>query len=431
MKLLKQLSPNEDGSSAAGEGAAVKTGAERSREIFASFSEQVSAQIDDEPVVPPVVVEQPIPAAKVEEEAGESVEALLAANKKAVEEAAALKAAESKTPEAVAEETRIAEAIKGFTPEQKASFSKGEINERGEPVTPVIAEGFKTGTENAPAVSEDESWITLGNELGYEVKEDSLEGYKAAQDEFVNNKLAEIESADIVKRFAHVPVESQIYIRGINAGLTPEQIEAPKLQIAKWEAMDDSELIAESLRNQKYDEKYIEFKLAEYVAEDKLALAATPLRKQVADEKANLAQAQLADIEATEIKQAKIVERQNDLVAFKKAVDMIPEFMGTKLSDANKQLIVDKYLKDEYHGVLKSHKDLAEFAVWKEYRKEAEQKLRSKILEDKSKEDKNELHNIPVIPKSGQNSVSKVVVDGKEKSRFGKVTEGLMKTVEQ
>ena len=311
--------------------------------------------------------------------------------------------------------------IEKLTPEQKIKFEAGEIDAKGNPVE----EGFK-GTTKTEDADGDSSWIVVAKELGYpELKEDSFDAFKIAQETKIEEIRKEASNKDFEAHVLDLPAKEQLIVRGLKTGLTMEQIEAPIKTLDSLLSLSDAELLQADLKERGIKQDVIDYQVQKLTEEGNLDKEVAPIRQMLQDKRTgietNLLE-QVKDLEV-ELKTQKQNAIKEDVETFKKVMDTIPELMGTKLSKANKEVITAKYEKGEYHDLLTNHKEMAEYLLWKEYRKEAEQNLVNKALEYKRRGETNSRHVIPPIKKGAASSVSKVQTDGKAKSEFASVAD--------
>ena len=412
MKLNRQLSPGPDGSGSA---------AAPTENSFDLLSAELELDLTHNDL--------PIPEKKEEvekvydEDGAEITDPVKAAELKleqqasADEEAKKIKLGEEKIPAEPSKEEL--ELISKFTPEQKADYDAGKIDINGEPV------GFK-GDDGKGANEDDDasSWIVVAKELGYpEPKEDSFEAFKEVQATKIEEIRKEIELKAFEDHLKDFPAKEQLFFRGFRAGLTMEQIQKPIDTLNSLMALSDADLLAASLKARGLKEDVIQYQIQKLVEEEKLELEVAPIRNELKTEKDGQEQnllEQVAELEA-KLKTEKEDAIKEDRVTFRKVLDTIPELMGTKLSKANKEVVAAKYENGGYHDLLTNHKEMAEYLLWKEYRKEAEQSLVNRALENKRRGEQNTIHNIPPIKKGAGSSISKQQPDGKQKSEFAQV----------
>lgn len=326
---------------------------------------------------------------------------------------------DAKSVEATKEEERIAEAIKTFTPEQKASYEKGDINEKGEKVE----KGFSTpGTET----SEDGSWVDVAKAMGFEIKEDTFDAFKQAQEQYKETIKQEVEQKKFEEMVLDLPAKEQIIVRGLKAGLTMEQIEAPRKKIAELVGMSDADLLAADLTARGLKEDAIEYQISKLVETDKLELEVAPLRALLKTRQESMDADMLADVTAieTELKERKSTALEAEYKSLEKVANTIDDFMGTKLTKANKDYVLSKYKNGEYHDILTDHTKFINTLLYMEYGKEAQTNLINKALEDERSKAKTGLHNIPPIRGGAPQSVSKTKVGEQGKPSMATASAG-------
>lgn len=407
----KQLSPEPDGSGSA---------AAPTESSFDILSAEVELELTANDL--PIPEKKEEKAEHFDDDGAEITDPVKLAEIEAEKTKAAADAEAEKGKVKLGEEAETEEQlIEKLTPEQKIKFEAGEIDAKGN----AIEEGFKGAAKNDDADG-DSSWIVVAKELGFsELKEDSFDAFKVAQEAKIEEIRKEASNKDFEAHVSDLPAKEQLIVRGLKTGLTMEQIEAPIKILDSLLSMSDADLLAADLKERGIKQDVIDYQIQKLTEEGNLDKEIAPIRQMLEEKKSGINDTLLNQVKQLEeqIKTEKQTAIKEDVETFKKVMDTIPELMGTKLSKANKEVITAKYEKGEYHDLLTNHKEMAEYLLWKEYRKEAEQNLVNKALEDKRRGEQNNRHVISPTKKGAGSSVSKVQTDGKARSEFASVAD--------
>ncbi len=303
------------------------------------------------------------------------------------------------TPAVVEEETKPIEAFKIPGVENDAVAETPEQIAHREAVA-------KLETE--------QNWINLAKVNNVEITEDTFSAYdKATRAKFESDKQAAVEALRQEKldlELNKLPVEARAIIEGLKEGHSVQDLLAPVQQIDNLLALSNEELVAEDYRLQNVEgqppvwtEDLIEKQIADLIENDRLDLAAAPLRTILNNNKKVVAQnqvdkfAQLQQQRAEHESKMRITESET----IKNTISSMKEYMGVPITPEVVNYIQQKWAKGEYHDSFKDPKKVADFLVYQEFGDQGIKALKNREYQRGRDEIANKLHNIPPVSKTG------------------------------
>lgn len=258
-----------------------------------------------------------------------------------------------------------------------------------------------------------DNWVDLGKELGFEVKEDSFDVFKKSYEEFKENEKKELEKSIVSKKkddlLLAYDAEAQLIIKGLDAGLTLEQIQKPFAKIDQYLSMGDADLIAEDLRLQGWPEDKIEKKILDLTETEKLELHAFEIRKSLEDSKKEISlsrEKELSDIKAQQEQKMKDTLNK-EAEEIHSQLKTVQSFMESPIKEKHINYVMNKWKNGEYHEDFKDPKVIADFLLYKEFGAQGIKNLANKKLQEGRSAVVKKLHNIPPITSGNQGSNTK------------------------
>jgi hypothetical protein len=247
------------------------------------------------------------------------------------------------------------------------------------------------------------SWLSVGKALELDVKEDSFDAIKEAFTNKIEAVKAEVQSVKKEDLIMKYDVEAQIIIKGLEAGLTIEQINKPLDKIDGFLKMSAADLVAEDYRLQGWEEDKIEAKILDLTETGKLELADYEIRKELEATKKEISENRLKDIEALKSQQdLKIKEQLNkESDEIHKELKTVQSFMESPIKEKHVEFVMNKWKNGDYHEAFKDPKLISKFLIWNEFGEQAQKNLANKKFQEGRDGIVKKLHNTPPIVSSG------------------------------
>jgi len=251
--------------------------------------------------------------------------------------------------------------------------------------------------------SSEDNWLKVAKELELDVKEDSFDAFKSAYSnkllalkEEVKTELQIQKKEDLLSTY---DVEAQIIIKGLDAGLSLEQIQKPLEKIDNFLKMSDADLVAEDYRLQGWEEDKIEMKVLELTESNKLELTAYEIKQELKAARTEISDKRLQDIEALKTQQEERIKTQlnKETEQIHEQLKTVQQFMESPIKEKHVAHVMDKWKKGEYLEAFKDPKVISEFLLWKEFGEQAQKVLANKKFQEGRDGIVKKLHNVPPI----------------------------------
>jgi len=314
----------------------------------------------------------------------------------------------------VKSETVATETVTGTT---NAQPKEGESEEDINPITEFKLPGEEVKTEEKTAeqiaaegalseLEKESSWINIAKVNGFEIPENTFDAYTKGLNEI---RQAEKEAAIIVaKKEAEdlkldtLPVKAVMIIKGLETGKSMEQILAPIKQIETFEAMSDADLVAEDLKLSGWADEAIEKHMQDLIDEDRVDVAAQPLRVLLKTQKENIAKEQAENFSQMQLARENRVKeaRTKESEQIKSSLVSMKTFLDVPITDKIVAHVQQKWNTGEYHESFKDPKLIAEFLMYKEFGDQGLKSLAQREYVRGRDEKAKKLHVIPPVQKT-------------------------------
>lgn len=249
--------------------------------------------------------------------------------------------------------------------------------------------------------SSEDNWLKVAKELELDVKEDSFDAFKSAYSnkllalkEEVKTELQVQKKDDLLSTY---DVEAQIIIKGLDAGLSLEQIQKPLEKIDNFLKMNDADLVAEDYRLQGWEEDKIEAKILDLTEAGKLELTAYEIKQELKTARTEISDKRLQDIEALKTQQEERVKTQlsKETEQIHEQLKTVQQFMESPIKEKHVAHVMDKWKKGEYLEAFKDPVMISKFLLWNEFGEQAQKVLANKKFQEGRDGIVKKLHNVP------------------------------------
>lgn len=287
------------------------------------------------------------------------------------------------------------------------------------------AETAKADTEwkldevvKSPEEENDGTWKGLIEtfELG-EVPADYSEekGFEVVQDLF-NKKLDAVKNEALSEakfdRYVDVPEnirpEAEMIVELMKSGQTIEQITAPLLELAQYEAMSKEELVRSYLLGKnKGDEEVANLLMEEAVANGKVDVYHKAAKIELDNIKQSLNGQRQQQVEIYKNNQKQIQEQRTNQenLKLKVALDRVPEFLGKKLPDNLKSQLAGELQTEAYRNMPGTPEQKVKYFLFNKFGDTAMKNFQDRALEKVVVEHKQNIHNVPIKETGNANRV--------------------------
>lgn len=305
------------------------------------------------------------------------------------------------------------EAADKLAEDAKKAAEGGENNEEGKE-----GEEKPADTEEEPSfVSEEElkgqgeeaqdgTWKYTIEQLGYQVpegfkEEDGFETFKAV----TQAEIAKVRESSLNEGkesvFGTLKPDVRAALELANSSeLSLEQIVQPTIEIDNYLRMSNEELVRAELKaaNPKWTDEILDREMALInEKEEMMEHSAAKIRASLEQDKEQIQIAHTQRLKQYQesAQQIKLQERQKELDQVKQALDRVPEFLGKKLNDAERQHLVQK-AQAGYLEELKSNPErLVKAMLFDTYGEKGLKYFEDRVTQKVKVEHAKHLHNVP------------------------------------
>ncbi len=299
---------------------------------------------------------------------------------------------------------------------ETATKEEVEIAEKAKSEKALLEEeGFtkKEEVENLGKPSEN-GWVEWAKDRGYgELKEDTEEAANALEKSYWEGKIEEAKAEVSEEKFlSKYSPETRARLELLNSGMTEEQINAPFQQIEKFKAMDGAQLVRASieLEHPNWSKEVVDKEMEILANDGKVEHEEQKIRIQL-DEMATEIKNDFSNrVAKYKEEQGKVseVQKQKELSTIKTALDKVPEFIGKKVTETDKQYLLNK-LSNGYLETLKNNPDkLIKAAMFDEWGEKGLEYYKANVLSKITTEAAKKQANVPTV--DAQSSATKAVV---------------------
>lgn len=293
---------------------------------------------------------------------------------------------EAKSPEAKADEAKA--------PEAKADEKKGDekVGENGEDKEPVLTfddeATAKVELKKTDTATDEEvitSWKDVAKEVGLELKDDSLDELKTVLKSKIEDNIAKYEP------------ETQRIIKFTEAGGSPDDFIEPFQKVDTLLGMADADLVAQHFKVKGWDQTKAQTKIEQMAESGELETFAEELKVSLKEYRNEIKENIINDrIKAAEAKRLKMENAfKDEAVKIKATLAETKEFLGTPLSEENRNKIAAKYANGDYENDFKDPKVISDFLLFKEFGEKGITNLKKKLEYEAKKQYQNDRHNVP------------------------------------
>lgn len=331
----------------------------------------------------------------------------------ATEESNALREeVENKKTESVTKTQEEIDAEKEQTEADKALEAGKEGEEKtdeNQESTQTEEEGFvsKDELEGKTDEGQDGTFKYLAEQLGYEVpadfkEEEGFTAFKALQQaEMAKVKESSFnEGKESVFSTLRPDVRAALELAQNYGELTLQEIVQPTIEIDNFLKMSDAELVREELKaaNPKWTDDILDREM-EMLSEKDGAVEhnAAKIRATLEQSKEEIQLEHTAKLTKYQemAQQAKLQDRQKEVESLKTALDRVPTFLDKKLTDTDKQFLIQK-AQAGYLEQLKNDPDrLAKAMLFDQFGEKGLKHYRDRVAQEVRLEHKANLHNVP------------------------------------
>lgn len=309
----------------------------------------------------------------------------------------------TKTQEEIDAETEQAETDKALETSKEGEAKTDENQESAE----TEEEGFvsKDELEGNTDESQDGTFKYLAEQLGYEVPaefNEDFESFKALQEAKMNEvkESSFNEGKESVFSTLRPEVRAALELAQNYGELTLQEIVQPTIEIDNFLKMSDAELVREELKaaNPKWTDEIVDREM-EMLSEKEGAIehAAAKVRATLEQSKEEIQLEHTAKLTQYQemAQQAKLQDRQKEVESLKTALDRVPTFLDKKLTDTDKQFLIQK-AQAGYLEQLKNDPDrLAKAMLFDQFGEKGLKHYRDRVAQEVRLEHKANLHNVP------------------------------------
>lgn len=308
-------------------------------------------------------------------------------------------------PKIKEEEKRTEEVASDLALEtEKSSAQEVKTNE-------LVSENVETTEEalltldDSTITHDENSWIAYAKSEGIDISEDSPEAYIAAKIEPLQKQLAEVDSKKMEDYFVGIAPEIRMEIELNQAGMSYEDIKAPLDNIAKYQSLTDVELYREDLvlRYPNATQEWIDADIEKAVDSGQISHDAVRIRLDLDNEKNNIINQREQIIEKYKVNKDNFLQekRRQEVESISKALDNMPEFLGSPISTDVKKGLADRYNTGKYDQLLNDPAMKAKFITYIELGEKAHKLAVDKSYAKGRLEITKELHNTPPLNTGG------------------------------